>query len=245
MPRKGKVIVQDDDEDSEGAIRNIYLEMPKEMLLEAPNPNYKKHYFKIPFYGLVVAPSGAGKTNFVYNIIHRFSSGREGTFNSINIITKNKDEPLYNYLTKKCPDIVIKEGLHNLPDLDKFDKKVNHLVILDDMLLEKNLKKVDEYYIRARKLNVSVMFLAQTWFDIDQELRKNVQYVILLRIGGQVDVRNILRAFPCDSKDQLYKMYEYATRDDLSAFIINTTTRDKTKMYRKGFKKFLNPDDFK
>lgn len=118
-------------------IRNIYLEMDKDLVMKASNPNFDIHNFEIPFYGVVVAPSGSGKTNFIYNLIERFSEG-EGTFESINIVTRNADEPLYRLLKRKCPDIQIDEGMHNLPDLDDFDKQYNHLVIVDDLVLDKN-----------------------------------------------------------------------------------------------------------
>ena len=45
----------------------------------------------------------------------------------------------------------MKEGLHNLPDLEKMDKEIATLVIVDDCQLEINQSKVEEYYIRCRK----------------------------------------------------------------------------------------------
>ena len=99
-----------------------YQEMPKSFLDTPDNPNFHLHQMKIPFRLCCVAPSGSGKSNLILNLIHLFSSGKKGTFSSIFIITKNKNEPLYNYLVSKAPQIMIKEGLENAPQLDKFDK---------------------------------------------------------------------------------------------------------------------------
>ena len=70
--------------------------------------------------------------------------------------------------------------MQNTPDLDKFDKKENHLVIWDDLVLEKNLKPVEEYYIRARKLNCSVIFLSQSYFQIPKIIRSNCSDMAIL-----------------------------------------------------------------
>jgi hypothetical protein len=77
---------------------------------------------------LCVAPSGSGKTNFVINFISLCSKGK-GTFESINIVTRNKDEPLYNWLAEVSNRIQISEGIHTIPKLDSFDKDTNHLIV--------------------------------------------------------------------------------------------------------------------
>jgi hypothetical protein len=108
-------------------IINWYEKIPKEMLDNTENPNYHLHHLTVAFRIVCVAPSGTGKSNWLVNLIHLFSSGK-GTFSDITIITRNKDEPLYKYLTSKCDQIQVKEGIQNIPPLDKMDKKENHLV---------------------------------------------------------------------------------------------------------------------
>jgi hypothetical protein len=46
--------------------------------------------------------------------------------------------------------------MKSLPVLDKMDKKTNHLVICDDLLLDKDQQPIINYYIRCRKLNCSI-----------------------------------------------------------------------------------------
>ena len=228
-----------------GGVVNWYKQMPKDMLDEPENPNFDKHGIKLPFRMVVSAPSGSGKSNFLVNLIYLFSQGAKGTFADITIITRNKDEPLYNFLTKKCDQIVIKEGLHNIPQLDKFDKKLNHLVCFDDLVLAKDQSAIENFYIRARKLNCSVVYLSQSFFDIPKMIRKNCSYMVFLKIGGMREVKTILRDFSLNcSKEQLLGMYDFATKEKLSPFVIDIEEKDNTHKFRKGFTEYLNPDDF-
>ena len=71
-----------------------YKKIPKKYLTKSHNPNFEIHGIKIPFRMLIIGGSGAGKTSTFLTILHNFQS----TFQNIHIITKNKNEPLYNYL---------------------------------------------------------------------------------------------------------------------------------------------------
>ena len=169
-------------------IINFYEVIPKKYLNDVDNPNFNLHNIEIPFRMCVVAPSGSGKTNFVLNLIKVFSHGK-GTFTDITIITANKDEPLYNWLEAQNDNIRILEGLNNNPKLDDYDKKYNHLLIWDDLVLSKKLDEVCEYYLRARKKNVSLLFLSQSYTDIPKMIRKNSTFLVLFDLT-YCEVRN-------------------------------------------------------
>jgi len=226
-------------------IINFYEKMPKKLLKKAYNPNEHLHHFQLPFRGIISAPSGSGKTNVLLNLLHLFSQG-DGTFADITIITRNKDEPLYNYLSEKSKGrIAITEGLNSIPKLDDMDKDENHLVCFDDLVLAKDQSKIVEYYIRARKLNCSVLYLSQSYFDIPPIIRKNCSYIIFMKIGGLRQVNTILRDFALGcSKEQLTGMYEYSTDEKMMPFIIDNETSNMQKKFRKGFNEYLDPNDF-
>jgi len=226
-----------------GEVINYYKVMPQSLILKADNPNKHQHGINLPFRMCVSAPSGSGKSNALVNLITLFCAG-EGTFEDITIITRNADEPLYKYLTSLSDQIQVKEGIHNIPQLDKFRKENNHLVCFDDLVLAKDQTAIINYYIRARKLNCSVIYLSQSFFDIPSIIRKNCSYMVFLKIGGLREVKTILRDFALNcSKEQLIKMYEYATREKLSPFILDLEA-DRIGKFRKGFKEILNPSDF-
>ena len=225
---------------------NFYERVPKHMLLDAPNPNYDDHLIKTPFRMCVSAPSGSGKTTFLLNLLQRFSTGK-GTFAKIYIITRNADESLYNYLKTKSDQIFIKEGLENLPNLDKdFDKTdgTQSIVCFDDLVLAKNQKPIENYYLRSRKFNVSCVYLSQAYHSIPIFIRKISQYVVILKLGGQREVNRILSDFGLGvNKEQMLGMYEFATSQKFSPLLIDTET-EKDKKFRKGFLEVLDPSAF-
>lgn len=230
MPPKKK----EDKEISAGKIVNMYERIPKYLIDKVENPNYHLHHLKLPFRMCIVAPSGSGKTNFLVNLIHLFSCGDKGTFSTVYIITRNADEPLYRWLNSKCDRIIIKEGLHNTPKLDDFDKEDNHLVVWDDLVLSKDLTSVENYYIRARKLNVSVIFISQSYYKIPKIIRNNCSYMVLLKLSGNREVNMILSEFGLGvTKQQLLDLYNFATQEKFSPLIIDME-EDIDKRFRKG-----------
>ena len=221
---------------------NFYTKIPKALLVEPENPNLELHQMKLPFRCCVVAPSGAGKTNWLINLVKLFSEGR-GTFASIFILTRNADEPLYNFLKTKHDSIQIKEGIHNLPPLDKFDKKVSHLVVLDDLVLD-DQKAVERYYIRCRKLNVSIIFLSQSFFRISKLIRSNCSYLVILKLSGDRDMRLILTEFGLGlQKEQLLAMYKHATAKKFN-FLFVDMEEESEKRFRHNFLTILDPSQF-
>jgi hypothetical protein len=226
-------------------IINFYEHIPKKYLDEVENPNEHLHNIKIPFRMCVVAPSGTGKTNFLLNLIKVFSQG-QGTFADIAIITRNKDEPLYNYLSGEFEQIQIKEGMSNTPKLDDMDKKYNHLVVWDDLVLSKNLQNVEEYYMRARKKNCSVVFLSQSYYDIPKFIRKNSNYLVLLDLGGSKREQTaIMNEWSSDlSKEELKAVYNDAVSVPLRPLIITGGKVARDKKYRKGWLDYYNLTQF-
>ena len=67
------------------------------------------------------------------------------------------------------------------------DKKV--LTIFDDiadiMRSEKFKPKVKELFIRCRKLNISIVFITQSYFRIPKDARLNSTHYILMKIGNK------------------------------------------------------------
>lgn len=239
MPRKAKPT------SNVSEIVNFYEIIPSKYLDNAVNPNYDLHNIKLPFRMCVVAPSGSGKTNFVLNLLKIFSQGK-GTFVDISIITANKDEPLYNYLSGEHELIQIKEGMSSTPKLDDMDKKYNHLVIWDDLVLSKDLKPVENYYMRARKKNCSVIFLSQSYYDIPPFIRKNANYLVLFDLGGSKRERTaIMNEWSSDlDRDELTAIYNDAVSKELRPLIIQGGKVKRNEKYRKGWLEYYDLDQF-
>jgi len=221
---------------NKNGIINFYDVIPKKYLDNTENPNYDLHNIDLPFRMCVVAPSGSGKTNFLMNLIRIFSQG-QGTFSDITVITSNKDEPLYNWLDQEFDEIRVLEGMSNTPKLDDMDKKENHLVVWDDLVLNKNQDAVEKYYMRARKKNCSVIYLSQSYYDIPKFIRKNSNYLVILNLGGSKREQNaILNEWSTDlDRDELNAIYNDATSEHMRPLIIKGGKVKSNEKYRKGW----------
>jgi len=219
-------------------VPNLYEIMPKDLLQNAPNPNFDLHRFKLPFRAVIVAPSGSGKTNFLVSLLSLFSRA-PGTFHHITVVTRNKDEPLYKWLESLNDRIKIVEGLEQTPLLDKMDKDFNNCVVFDDLVLEKNQARIANYYIRARKLNCSVLYLSQSYFGVPKIIRQNCTYLILLKLSGARELNLILSEGGLGiNKNELLRIYKEATAEKFSPLIIDYEA-DPQERYRKGFTEFI------
>jgi len=213
----------------------------KKFLISQDNPNIDLHNLdKLPFRMVVVAPSGSGKTNFIMNLLQRFSAGK-GTFNTITVITRNKDEPLYNYLEEKTKkQVKILEGVLNIPKLDDFKPDEQHIVIFDDLVLEKDQTKMNEFYIRGRKRGISIIYLSQSFFKIPKVIRTNCNYFVILKLSGKRDLNLILSEFELGiTKNDLIRMYEYATKEKFNVLLIDVEAEKKDR-FRKNFLEYLD-----
>ena len=129
-----------------------------------------------PFRMLIIGPSGSGKTNTLLHLINNLHP-----IDKIYLYAKDIHEPKYEYLINKREQA----GIKNLNDPKAFieysgdiddvlddinnynknrDKRV--LIVSDDMIADieynKNFKQIiKELFYRARKINVSIVFITQ------------------------------------------------------------------------------------
>ena len=218
---------------NEAVLVDWYKEMPKRFHLKSHNPNFEKHGINVPFRMLIIGSSGSGKTQTLLNIIHNLGD----TFQNLHIITKNKDEPLYNYLEDKLKEnITIVEGIENAPNLDKFDKDEQTLIVMDDLVLEKNQRALGEYFIRARKLNCSLIYISQSYYAVPPIIRKNLNYLVVKRLASLPDLFRILREYSLGvDKMELKKIYEASTTENKQDFLMVDLDADPKDRFRKNF----------
>ena len=202
---------------------DFYKSMPKKFLLQSHNPNFKDHKLNLPFRMLIIGGSGAGKTQTLINLIRVMN----GTFNNIHIITKNKDEPLYNYLESKVDNgLTITEGIDSAPNLDEFDKKEQTLIVMDDLVLEKNQKQLEQYFIRARKLNCSLVYLSQSYFAVPK----------IKRLNTLQDLFRMMREYSLGvSKDVLVDLYQHSIQDNKQDFLLVDLDSEPKDRFRFNF----------
>jgi ABC-type dipeptide/oligopeptide/nickel transport system ATPase component len=220
--------------DDKEQLINWYEKIPKRFLTKSHNPHYDKHKIKIPFRLLITGASGSGKTSTLLSLINIMPN----TWEKIVIITKNKDEPLYNWLEDKLG----KDGLkiqeinkEGMPDLDKFDKTQNNLVVMDDLVGEKNQKPMEDFFLRSRKKGCSLVYITQSYYQVPKMIRNNLTYLIIKQISSMKNLVMISREYDLGlDKQDLINMYEDATENKAGFLMIDLEANPKEK-FRKNF----------
>ena len=203
-----------------------------------------------PFRMLIIGPSGSGKTNTLLHLINNLHP-----IDKIYLYTEDIHESKYEYLINKREQTRIK-NLNDpkafieysddmddvLDDINNYnknrDKKV--LIVFDDMIADieynKNFKRIiKELFYRARKINVSIVFITQSYFRALKDARLNSMHYILMKIGNKKELKSIAEEKPgnLDSKDFL-KMYNYCTREPYS-FMATDARPTSTIPFKKNF----------
>ena len=106
------------------------------------------------------------------------------------------------------------------------DKKL--LIVLDDMIADmeynKNFKRIiKELFYRARKKDVSIVFITQSYFRALKVARLNSAHYILMKIGNKKELKRIAeeKSGHLDYKDFL-KIYNCCTIKPYSFLTIDT-----------------------
>ena len=204
-----------------------------------------------PFRMLIIGPSGSGKTNTLLHLINNLHP-----IDKIYLYAKDIHEPKYEYLIKKREQAGIKnlshpqafleysDDMNNINNYNKNrDKKV--LIVFDDMIADiecnKNFKRIiKELFYRAHKINVSVVFITQSYFKALKDARLNSTHYILMKIGNKKELKRIAeeKSGHLDYKDFL-KMYNYCTKEPYSFMTIDVRPT-VTIPFKRNFNDLIN-----
>lgn len=234
----------------ESEVKNHYKHIPKKFQEEERHyPNESKVKIKLPFRMALIGASGSGKTNCLIELIEKMNC-----FDKIILMAKNTEEPLYATLIDNIREVEKKTGsqiltvgntILDLPELKTLSKENNTLLIVDDMVNEKDkhLSRVAEYFTMGRKQYVSPIFISQSYFKIPKIIRENTGYFIFTKITGNRDLFMILKDFELGvTEDQLLALYHNAATGFPNFFMIDRETNDKDLIFRKNFKGIKPPE---
>ena len=141
-----------------------------------------------PYRILIIGGSGSGKTNALLNLINN-----QPDIDKIYLYAKDPYEAKYQYLVNKRDGVGINHfndpkafieysnDMHDVyKNIDDYnpDKENKILIVFDDMIADMiNNKKlnsvVTELFIRGRKLNISLVFIMQSFFKVPKDVRLN------------------------------------------------------------------------
>ena len=184
-------------------------------LVSITNKKNKEHNEKWPYITdhpyrvIITGGSGSGLTNALLNLIKE--QDYHDVIDKIYLYARDLSEPKYQFLIKKREDAGIKHV--NNPnafivcsntmddvykDIDNYnpkrDKKV--LIVFDDMIADIMTNKkfhaiIKEFFIRCRKLNISLVFISQSYFSVPKDVRSNTTHYFNMEIKNRTELRNI------------------------------------------------------
>ena len=221
------------------------------------NENIIEHNLKWPYIPdnpyriLIIGGSGSGKTNALLNLINN-----QPDIDEIYLYAKDPYEKKYQYLINKREKV----GLNHFNDPKAFMeysndmqdvykniedynpvKKRKILIVFDDMIADMtNNNKLNlvitELFIRGRNLNISIVFITQSYFKVPKDVRLNSTHFFIMKIPNKRELQQIAlnHSSYIDLKDFM-NIYKKCTTEPYS-FLVNDTTlpSDDTLRFRKN-----------
>ena len=165
---------------------------------------------------LIIGGSGSGKTNALINSIKEQDS--ESLIDKIHLYAKELDKLKYQFLIKKREDVGIKhlndskafieysqcmdDVYTNIDDYNP-SRKRKILIVFDDIIADIMSNKkiqamVKELFIRYRKLNISLVFITQSYFSVPKEVRLNSKHYSIMKIHNKRELQIVVTNHSAD-----------------------------------------------
>ena len=110
--------------------------------------------------------------------------------------------------------------------------------MIADMLSNKELNPiVTELFITGRKLNISLVFLTQSYFPVPKNVRLNSTHYFVIKIPNKRDFQQVVFNHSSDTDFQnVMNLYKNCTAKPYSFLVIDITlASDNSSHFRKNF----------
>ena len=209
------------------------------------NENNKEHNEKLsyipdhPYRFLIIGGSGSGKTNTLLYLING-----QNDIDKIYLYARDLNDPKYKILIKKHEDAGIKhlndpnafiecsntmdDVYENIHDYN-LSRKRKILIVFDDMIADIMINKkfqsiIKELFIRCRKLNISLVFITQSYFSAPKDIRLNSTHYLIIKINNKRELQSIAINHSTDIDYQDFiKIYRECTKKPYNFLTIDNT----------------------
>ena len=97
-------------------------------------------------------------------------------------------------------------------------------MIADIMTNKKFQAIIKELFIRCRKLNISLVFITQSYFSVPKDVRLNSTHYLIMKINNRIELKNIATDHSADIDYQDFKKnYRECTKEPYNVLRIDTT----------------------
>ena len=155
---------------------------------------------------LIIGGSGSEKTNSLLNLINN-----QPDIDKIYLYAKDPYEAKHQYLINKREKVGldhfddpkafmeysndIQDVYKNIEDYNPGKKRKISIVfdaMIADMINNKKLNPiVTELFIRGRKLNISIVFITQSYFKVPKDVRLNSTHFFIMKISNERELQQI------------------------------------------------------
>ena len=153
---------------------------------------------------LIIGSSGSGKTNVLLSLIEN-----QPDIDKIYLYAKDPYEAKYQYLINKREGVGINHfndpkafieysnDMHDVyKNIDDYnpDKENKILIVFDDMIADmiqnKKLNSIaTELFIRRRKLNISLVFITQSYHKVPKDVKLNTTHFFITKILSKTELQ--------------------------------------------------------
>jgi hypothetical protein len=169
-----------------------------------------------PYRMVVCGASGSGKTNAVLQMVDRYVP-----YDTIQVIAKHIDNPQYSMLRKKIEAQEKKKGypfsffsdkLEEMTPVDDLCPDNIGLTIVDDFIMSKQQGIIEDYFVRSRHKNMSIIYITQSWYKVPKIVRENSSMVLLFKGQNGRDLTGVHSDLAGEmGKEQFKRLYYGAT----------------------------------
>ena len=198
-------------------------------------PYIQDHPYRI----LINDGSGSGKTNTLLHLINE-----QKDIDKIYSYAKDLSESKYEYLIRNRETAGIKhlndskafiECSNTMNDacvnIDNYNpnRKRKILIVFDDMIADIMTNKkfqpiIKELFVRYRKINISRVFITQSYFSVPKDVRLNSTHYFIMKINNKRELQNIAINHSADiDYKEFIKIYRECTKEPYNFLIRDTT----------------------
>ena len=162
----------------------------------------------------------------------------------MNLYAKDLSEPKYEHLINNRKNAEIKhlndskafidcsntvDDVFNNIDNYNPNRKRKIIIVFDNMIADIMTNKkfqsiIKELFIRCRKINISLVFITQSYFSVPKDVRLNSTHYFIMKINNKRELQNIAvnHSADIDYRDFI-KIYRECTKEPYNFLTIDTT----------------------
>ena len=222
---------------------------------------------KLPMRSMLVAPSGAGKTVLLTNMILDIY---KGCFSRIYVWSPSIEvdstwRPVKDYIRdhikpsdrEKCyfdsyDPAELEQVINTQKKVIDYQKEQKHkdlyqiLICIDDFADSPDFTRkpqlLHQLYIRGRHYMISTITSTQVFKAISPIVRKNITNLFVYRLRNYGDLEGIIEELSAIyDKKTLLQIYHEAVSEEYSFLYVNLIQKGKRKMFMTRFSHYLNP----